>query len=103
LSTRLHSTAPTAERAVLVGAELPKARIHVEESIAELARLAGTAGLAVVGRAIAPLRRIQPATYPASPKASTMLMTAIAARNQTRLSRTCQTAMAARATIPIPR
>jgi GTP-binding protein HflX len=61
--TKLHSTAPAPERAVLVGAGLPKARIPVEESIEELARLADTAGLLVVGQAVQPLRRIQPATY----------------------------------------
>jgi GTPase len=63
LSTRLHSTAPVAERAVLVGVDIPKARIPARESVDELARLADTAGLEVVGQAVQPLRRIQPATY----------------------------------------
>ncbi len=63
MSTRLHSTARVAERAVLVGADLPKARIPIDESIAELARLAHTAGLEVVGQAIQSLRRIHPATF----------------------------------------
>ncbi|HXJ34237.1 MAG TPA: GTPase HflX [Candidatus Eisenbacteria bacterium] len=59
----MHSTAPVAERAILVGVALPKARIPVEESVAELARLADTAGLEIVGQAVQPLRRIHPATY----------------------------------------
>jgi GTP-binding protein HflX len=63
LSTRLHSTARVAERAVLVGVDLPKARIPIDESIEELARLADTAGLEVVGHAIQSLRRIHPATF----------------------------------------
>jgi GTPase len=63
LSTRLHNTAPTAERAVLVGVDAPKARIPARESVDELARLADTAGLAVAGHAIQAIRRIQPATY----------------------------------------
>src|SRR6185295_593340 len=63
LSTKLHSTAPVAERAVLVGVDVPKARIPARESVEELARLADTAGLQVVGLAVQPLRRIQPATY----------------------------------------
>ena len=63
MSTRLHSTARVAERAVLVGADLPKARIPIDESIEELARLAHTAGLEVVGQAIQSLRRIHPATF----------------------------------------
>ena len=63
MTTRLHSTARVAERAILVGVSLPKARIPVEESVEELARLADTAGLEVVGKAIQPLRRVQPATF----------------------------------------
>ncbi len=63
MTTRLHSTAPSVERAILVGVELPKARIPVEESIAELGRLADTAGLAVAGRAVQTVRRVSPATY----------------------------------------
>ena len=63
MSTRLHSTARVPERAILVGADLPKARIPVGESIEELRRLADTAGLEVVGQAIQPLRRIVPATF----------------------------------------
>ena len=63
MSARLHSTAPVAERAVLVGVDLPKARIPVTESVEELGRLADTAGLAVVGQVVQPVRRIHPATY----------------------------------------
>ena len=59
----MHSTAPLVERAVLVGVDLSKARIPVDESVSELGRLADTAGLTVVGQAVAPLRRIHPATY----------------------------------------
>jgi GTP-binding protein HflX len=59
----MHNTAPVAERAVLAGVELPKARIPLDESMEELARLADTAGLEVVGQATQPLRRLHPATY----------------------------------------
>jgi GTP-binding protein HflX len=62
LTTRLHSTAPVAERAILVGAGLPKARIPLDESLEELRRLADTAGLEVVGQAAQVLRRVSPAT-----------------------------------------
>ena len=63
MKTRLHNTARVAERVILVGADLPKARIPIDESIEELGRLAHTAGLEVVGRAIQSLRRIHPATF----------------------------------------
>jgi GTPase len=63
LTRELHSTTPGPERALLVGAGLPHARIPVAESIAELGRLAETAGLAVVGQAVQTLRRINPATF----------------------------------------
>ena len=63
MSTRLHSTARVAERAILVGVDLPKSRIPVDESIEELGRLADTAGLEVVGQAIQQIRRISPATF----------------------------------------
>jgi GTP-binding protein HflX len=69
LTTRLHSTARVPERAVLVGVDLPKARIPVDESIDELGRLADTAGLEVVGQAVQPLRRIQAATFIGAGKA----------------------------------
>ena len=68
MSVDLHSTAPITERALLVGVALPKARIAVHESIDELSRLAHTAGLIVVGQAVQPLRRVQPATYIGSGK-----------------------------------
>jgi GTP-binding protein HflX len=70
LTTRLHSTARVAERAILVGVDLPKDRIPVSESIEELRRLADTAGLEVVGQAIQPLRRIQAATFIGAGKAA---------------------------------
>jgi GTP-binding protein HflX len=63
LTTRLHSTAPTVERAILVGVDLPKARIAVDESIEELGRLADTAGVGVAGRVVQTVRRVSPATY----------------------------------------
>ncbi len=70
MKTRLHTTAPTAERAVLVGVDLPASRIPVGESLDELARLADTAGLEVAGRAVQTLRRVQPATYIGAGKVS---------------------------------
>jgi len=51
------------ERAVLVGTERPRAVLPANESLAELARLADTAGLVVAGQTVQPLRRIQPATF----------------------------------------
>ena len=50
------------ERVILVGTEQPKMLLPVAESLAELARLAQTAGLVVVGRATQALRRPHPAT-----------------------------------------
>ena len=70
MTTRLHSTARAAERAILVGVDLPKDRIPVSESIEELRRLADTAGLEVVAQAIQPLRRIQAATFIGAGKAA---------------------------------
>ncbi len=63
MNARTHTTAREAERAVLVAAELPRMLLPVGESLAELARLAETAGLVVVGHAAQPLRRINPATF----------------------------------------
>jgi GTP-binding protein HflX len=63
VSTRLHSTARAAERAVLVGAERPGAVIPGDESLQELGRLADTAGLRVVGSASQAVRRPDPATF----------------------------------------
>lgn len=59
----LHSTARTAERAILVGAQRPGGEAPPHESMAELERLADTAGLSVVGRASQALRRPDPATF----------------------------------------
>ena len=58
-----HSTAPAPERALLVGADVPQARIPVKESLLELDRLAETAGLVTVGATTQPLRRVHPATF----------------------------------------
>ena len=63
MSSRLHSTARAAERAVLVGAERPGAVIPGDESLQELGRLADTAGLRVVGSATQAVRRPDPATF----------------------------------------
>lgn len=52
----------TPERVILVGTDQPRMRLPVDESLAELGRLADTAGLTVVGQAIQPLRRPHPAT-----------------------------------------
>src|SRR4029453_16782390 len=57
------ATAAAPERAILVGVELPQARIPVAESLVELDRLADTAGVVTVGRTTQPLRRIHPATF----------------------------------------
>jgi GTP-binding protein HflX len=58
-----HSTTVAAERALLVSAELPFARIPAAESLVELRRLADTAGLVTVGQTAQPLRRVHPATF----------------------------------------
>jgi GTP-binding protein HflX len=63
VNERNHTTARPAERAVLVGAELPRALLPASESLAELSRLGETAGLAIVAEVVAPLRRIHPATF----------------------------------------
>jgi GTP-binding protein HflX len=56
--------APPTERAFLVGVELkrPRNEFPIDESLDELERLADTAGLAVVGRALQRVERINPAT-----------------------------------------
>jgi len=57
------------ERAVLVGTEHgPHDNLSGEESLAELERLADTAGVAVSGKALQAVRRINPATYIGSGK-----------------------------------
>ena len=68
MTTHLHSTAAVPERAILVGIDLPKGLMPVDDSMDELARLADTAGLEVVGRVVQPLRRIHAATYIGSGK-----------------------------------
>ncbi len=59
----VHSTASAPERAVLVGADLPHARIPVADTLLELDRLADTAGLVTVARTTQPMRRVHPATF----------------------------------------
>ena len=51
-ASRIHDTAPPRERAFMVGTELNDSEplLTVEESLDELARLADTAGIAVVGQ-----------------------------------------------------
>jgi GTPase len=63
LTDESHATTSPPERAILVGADLPHARIPVAESLVELDRLADTAGLVTVGRLAQPLRRVHPATF----------------------------------------
>jgi GTP-binding protein HflX len=63
-------TAPAEERGFLVAAEVRSARplLRAQESLDELALLAKTAGIQVVGRAVQHLQRIDPATYIGSGK-----------------------------------
>ena len=63
MSERTQSTASERERAILVGAERPKSALPADESLAELGRLAETAGVTVAGQTLQPLRRIHPATF----------------------------------------
>jgi GTP-binding protein HflX len=63
VSEHTQTTAVERERAVLVGTERPHMLIPVGESLAELGRLAATAGVAIVGTIVAPLRRVHPATF----------------------------------------
>ncbi len=56
------------ERAVLVGSAHGDTSIGAEESLAELERLAETAGVEVAGKALQTLRRINPATFIGSGK-----------------------------------
>jgi GTP-binding protein HflX len=62
VSRRPQSTASAPERAILVGTDRPRMAIPVEESLAELARLAETAGVTVAGSTVQALRRVHPAT-----------------------------------------
>lgn len=66
----LHRTDEPQERAFLVGAELKSGRplLPVEQSLDELARLADTAGMVVVGRASQRFERPDSATYIGSGK-----------------------------------
>ena len=57
------STAARQERAILVGTERPRMLLPADESLAELGRLAETAGLVVAGATTQALRRIDPATF----------------------------------------
>jgi GTP-binding protein HflX len=63
-------TAPPKERGFLVAAQLRAARplLSAQDSLDELALLAKTAGIEVVGRAVQHLQRIDPATYIGSGK-----------------------------------
>jgi GTP-binding protein HflX len=63
------------ERALLVGAALGGSRplLTLEDSLAELALLAHTAGMVVVGQATQMLHRIDPATYVGSGKIEEIL------------------------------
>lgn len=59
----LHTTAKVADRAFLVAADTPKALLPADESLAELAELAKTAGAEVVGSATQHLASPHTATY----------------------------------------
>jgi GTPase len=63
VSGRVQTTAAKQEKAFLVGTERPKALLPAAESLAELGRLADTAGLAVVGQSVQQLRRVYAATF----------------------------------------
>src|SRR5262245_45430969 len=61
-------TGAAPERAILVGTERPHLLLPADESLAELGRLAGTAGVQVAGETVQALRRIHPATFVGSGK-----------------------------------
>jgi GTP-binding protein HflX len=63
VSERAQTTAAKPERAILVGTDRPRMVLPVAESLAELGRLAETAGLVVAGQTVQALRRIHPATF----------------------------------------
>ncbi len=67
--TQLHATTPCKERALLVGVERPGLDWPVDESLAELARLAQTDDAEVVSYAIQRLDKPIPKTYIGSGKA----------------------------------
>jgi GTP-binding protein HflX len=59
----MKSTAAERERAILVGTERPRALLPADESLAELGRLAETAGVVVAAQTLQALRRVHPATF----------------------------------------
>jgi len=63
--TRIHDTAPPRERALMVGTALYDSDplLTVEESLDELARLADTAGIDVVGQTMQRFEKPHSATY----------------------------------------
>ena len=63
MSDRAHTTAAKRERGFLVGADLPRMLVPADECVRELARLADTAGVEVVGEAVQTIRRINPASF----------------------------------------
>jgi GTP-binding protein HflX len=63
VSTRRHTVLPAQERAILVAGERPGTLLPARESLAELARLAQTAGVTVAGETLQVLRRVNPATF----------------------------------------
>jgi len=63
VSDRAHTTAAKRERGFLVGADLPRMLVPADECVRELARLADTAGVEVVGEAVQTVRRINPASF----------------------------------------
>ena len=63
MSDRAHNTAARRERGFLIGADLPRMLVPADESVRELARLADTAGVDVVGEAVQTVRRINPASF----------------------------------------
>jgi len=70
-SNKGYDTAPPREKAVLVGAELRDSHplLLVEDSLEELARLADTAGIDVVGQSIQRFDKPNPATFIGTGKA----------------------------------
>lgn len=75
---RTHATKPPKEKAFLVGIELRSepGLIPLEDSIGELARLADTAGLEIVGETTQKLDTPNPATYIGSGKVEEIMMLA---------------------------
>ncbi|MBP6787605.1 MAG: GTPase HflX [Candidatus Promineofilum sp.] len=64
-ATRIHDTAPPRERAFMVGTELTNSEplLSVADSLDELARLADTAGIAVVGQTMQRFDKPNSATF----------------------------------------